>query len=128
MQHASQNLFVKGKGRLPSLPFSNLKDRILGKKYSLGVAFITAKEIGKLNQAYRKKNKPTDILAFPLSRHEGEIVVCLSETKKKAKLFQQPFKKYLPFLLIHGMLHLKGHKHGKIMEKLELKWVNYFNF
>ncbi|HXK35077.1 MAG TPA: rRNA maturation RNase YbeY [Candidatus Paceibacterota bacterium] len=125
-----QSIFIKkpAKGRLPSLPFSRVKDKILGKSYTLDITFESDPEIKRLNQLYRKINKPTDILAFPLSKKEGQIVISLNQVKKKAGLFNKSFKSYLGYLLIHGLLHLKGQKHGKMMEILEKKWSNYFHF
>nr|MBP9840008.1 rRNA maturation RNAse YbeY [Candidatus Paceibacterota bacterium] len=64
------------KAKYPNLPFSLLKDDILGKKYSLSIALVTEKVSKDINTKYRNKNKSTNVLSFPLSKTEGEIVLC----------------------------------------------------
>jgi len=110
------------KGKLQSLPFDEIKSSILGDKYELSLVFITASKISKLNKLYRKIDKPTDILSFPLSKNTGEIFICPSETKKMAKEFNRSYDNFLSFLFIHGLVHLKGYDHGEEMEKIEKKF------
>ncbi|MDE2399760.1 MAG: rRNA maturation RNase YbeY [Patescibacteria group bacterium] len=107
------------KGKLPSLPFVKIKDDILGKDYSLSVAFVDEKTSKKINTTYRNKNKPTNILSFPLHKNEGELVLCNAVIRREAKSFEKTFSQFLGFLVIHGMLHLKGMKHSARMEKAE---------
>jgi len=96
------------KGKLPSLPFANMKDAVLGKKYELSVAFVGEKKSQEINNLMRGKNKPTNILSFPLSKNSGEILISLSTTKKDAKNFDKTPDKFLGFLFIHGLLHLNA--------------------
>jgi probable rRNA maturation factor len=116
----------KTKGRLPSLPFEPIKLAVLGEKYELSLAFISASEIQKLNIIYRNINKPTDILSFPLSKTSGEIFICPSETKKMMTEFERTYENFLAFLFIHGLVHLKGYDHGDKMEKIEEKFRKKF--
>ena len=99
--------------------FSRMKNDILGKNYSLSMAYVTRALSRKLNKKYRKKDKATNVLAFPLRKDMGELVLCPGVIKKEAKNFGRTFERFLGFLVIHGMLHLKGKTHGKAMEKLE---------
>ena len=108
--------------------FSIIKNNILGKKYSLSIAFVSEKESQNINKKYRNKNKPTNILSFPLSKNVGEIILCEAIIKKEAKNFKKTFNQFLGFLVIHGMLHLKGMKHGKMMEKAEEKYLSRTKF
>lgn len=112
----------KTKGKLPSLPFSLLKKEILGEEYSLSLAFVGKTTSRKLNNLYRKKNHPTNILSFPLSKNEGEIVICPAIVKSETDKFGRTFRELLGFLVIHGMLHLKGMEHGSRMESKEKKY------
>ncbi|MFA6257860.1 MAG: rRNA maturation RNase YbeY [Candidatus Paceibacterota bacterium] len=122
------SLINKTKGKLPRLPFVLLKEDILGKKYSLSIAFVSKKESQKINKKYRNKNKPTNILSFLLSKKEGEIILCPDIIKKEAKNFERTFSQFLGFLVIHGMLHLKGLEHSSTMELLEEKYdKKYFS-
>lgn len=96
-----------------------IKNEILGKQYELSFAFVSKIKIKELNKKYRKKNEPTDILSFPLDKKSGEILICKEIAKKKSKDYGLTVNNYLPLLVIHGMLHLKGLKHGDKMEKYE---------
>jgi probable rRNA maturation factor len=116
------------KGKLPSLPFSLIKNNILGKNYDLSIVLISKKKSQELNFKYRKINKPTNILSFPLSKKEGEIFLCPVLIKKEIKKFNRSFRVLLGFLVIHGMLHLKGRQHSSRMEKEEKKYEQkYFS-
>ncbi|MFA6397269.1 MAG: rRNA maturation RNase YbeY [Candidatus Paceibacterota bacterium] len=119
-----KKVFIKNttKGKLPRLSFSKFKDTILGKEYELSVAFVSPKVICELNKTYCKKNEPTDILSFPLSKKDGEIIFCMQEVKRQAKDFNRTSTNFLQFLLIHGLLHLKGFKHSSKMESEEEKF------
>lgn len=114
--------------RVNIMKYTKIKNEILGKKYSLSIACVDEKTSREINRRYRKKNKPTNILSFPLNKNLGEIVLCPSVIKKEAKNFNKTFPQFLGFLVIHGMLHLKGYEHSSTMEKLENKYdQKYFS-
>ena len=116
------------KGKLPRLPFAQLKDAILGKRYDLSIAFVSPIESHAINMRMRGKDKPTNVLSFSLSPKSGEIILCLSEVAKGAKEFDRTKESFLAFLVIHGMLHLKGMEHGSTMEAEEKKFCAKFGF
>lgn len=97
----------------------SIKNDILGKRYSLSIAFVTPQKSREINRKYRKIDKATNILSFALGKNWGELVLCKALIKKEAKNLGKPFSKWLGFLVIHGMLHLKGFRHGSIMERAE---------
>ncbi len=103
-----------------------IKEEILGKQYELSFAFVSKNKIKFLNKTYRKKDEPTDILSFPLSKKDGEILICKDIAKIKAKKFEMTFQDYLLFLVIHGMLHLKGLEHNAKMERYERIYHNRY--
>ncbi|MEX1120405.1 MAG: rRNA maturation RNase YbeY, partial [Candidatus Paceibacterota bacterium] len=107
------------KGKIPHLPFIDMKESILGKKYELSLVFIGDKRAKTLNETYRKKDYIPDILSFPYDTHEGEIFINPLQAKRRAKDFDMSPKKFMGFLFIHGLLHLKGLHHGSTMDKLE---------
>src|SRR6266404_4086501 len=100
----------------------SIKKDILGKDYSLSVAFVSENKSREINKKYRGKDRATNVLSFPLRKNEGELVLCPAVIKKEAKDFSRTYGEFLGFLVIHGMLHLKGYDHGKKMEKLEQKY------
>ena len=48
-----------------------IKTEILGGNYDLSVAFVDKEKIKELNKRYRNKDKPTDVLSFPISKNSG---------------------------------------------------------
>jgi len=108
--------------------YTKLKNEILGKKYSLSIAFVDEKTSQTINKKYRNKNKMTTILSFALRKNFGEIVLCEPIIKREAKNFNKTLPEFLRFLVIHGMLHLKGYKHGKKMEIAEKKYLSRTKF
>ena len=105
---------------IPPVDFERIARTILGSRYELTVILTTSARIKKLNAVYRGISKPTDILSFLLSGNEGEIYICPTEARKEAKKFDRTYENFLPFLFIHGCVHLKGHDHGTTMERIEV--------
>jgi probable rRNA maturation factor len=103
------------------LPFVDIKNEVLGKDYDLSLVFIGDKLSKKLNKQYRGKNKPTDVLSFPLSKTDGEIFINLRLAKKEASEFERTYSNFIGFLFIHGLIHLKGFEHSSRMESEESK-------
>lgn len=67
----------------------------------------------ELNKAYRGKDRPTDVLSFPLDdpQNLGQIVISLDRAKAQAKELGQSTEEELRFLFAHGVLHLLGYDH-----------------
>lgn len=118
---------IRKKGSLPLIPYFQIKNTLLGKAYILTIIFCTPKESQERNKKYRGKDYPTNILSFPLADDEGEIYISLSTARKDAKKFEMSYTKFLHLLIIHGMLHLKGHDHGSTMEELEQRHLTIFS-
>ena len=104
-----------------SIPFTSLKNKVLPRDYELSLVFVDSNFSRKLNRTYRGKNKSANILSFPLSNKCGEIFIDLITARKEMKKFNMSFKKFVTYLFIHGLLHLKGMRHGDTMEKAEQK-------
>ncbi len=113
----------KTKGKLPSLPFATIKNKILGEKYDLSIVFLSAYKQRQINRIYRGIDKTTNILSFTISKKKGEITFDLKKVERDAPLFDMTYPKFLKYLLIHGLLHLKGFEHSSIMEKEEKKFL-----
>ena len=71
----------------------------------------------KLNNKFRKVNKPTDVLSFPLkikmksNIYLGDIAISYEIVNKRSK--NSLFDHELDKMWIHGYLHLSGHDHIK---------------
>lgn len=97
------------KGKVKTLPFESIKDAVLGENYELSLVFCGSKLSRKLNNIYRKKDKQTNILSFPISKNSGEIFINLSHLNGFS----------VGHLFIHGLMHLNGFEHGDTMEQAE---------
>lgn len=86
----------------------------------LSIMFTDDEEIHALNRDYRKKDKPTDVLSFPMREGEfgdinpdllGDVVISLDTASRQAEERGETLDEELRFLLIHGILHLLGFDH-----------------
>lgn len=114
------------KGEIPSLPFVQVKEAILGRSYELSLVFPTIENSKKLHKTWKKKSGPVNTLAFPLAPKEGEIIITLSQARKEAKKYGRSYHNHLLFLFIHSCLHLKGMTHGARMEQHERLWYEQY--
>jgi len=79
------------------------------------------REIKKLNKKFRKKNKSTDILSFPLNKnlkiskntYLGDIIISYNYLDKPRSQDLKSFKEKVTKIFIHGFLHLLGFDHKK---------------
>jgi len=91
-------------------------------------------EIQELNRLHRQKDKPTDVLSFPLENIPGmplgSIVISIDTAKKGAEEFGHSIEDEIKLLFIHGLLHLLGYDHeidnGEMREK-EKEVIEKFN-
>ena len=91
-----------------------MKDQILGKGYELSLVFCGKALSQKLNNSYRGKDYPTNVLSFPISKSAGEIFINLSKLGEFSVVE----------LFIHGLFHLNGMQHGRKMEEAEKALLN----
>jgi len=96
--------------------YQKIKEAVLGKRYELSVAFLPPAEMRKVARRALGRDKASNVFAFPLSKTSGEILLCKSASK--------PFT--VEYLFIHGLLHIKGLKHGVIMEREERQILKKF--
>ena len=93
------------------------------------------KKMKSLNNKFRKKNKPTDVLSFPFNNkfikksYLGDVAVSFEIINKRSK--QSNFSKEFDKMWVHGYLHLLGYSHGTIknfkkMDKKENLILSYF--
>ena len=90
------------------------KYKFLNKKVSFTVLLSNNENIQKLNKIFRKKNKPTDILSFPLTKkvriykqtYLGDIIISYNFINKPRSLNTKLFREKVTKIIIHGFLHL----------------------
>ena len=97
------------------------KYKFINKKVSFSVLLSNDLNIKKLNKNFRNKNKPTDILSFPISNkieiskndYIGDIIISYNFIDKPRSQKFKNFKEKLIKIFIHGFLHLQGFNHVK---------------
>jgi pyridoxine 5-phosphate synthase len=74
-----------------------------------------------LNRQYRQKDKPTNVLSFPMNEGRdipngamlGDIVISADTAAREANGLKIPLRQRLSWLLIHGLVHLLGYDHER---------------
>ena len=97
------------------------KYKFSNKNVSFTLLLSNNKNIKKLNKVFRKKNKSTDILSFPLDKkikiskntYLGDIIISYNYLDKPRSQNLKLFKEKVIKLFIHGFLHLLGFDHIK---------------
>jgi len=97
------------------------KYRFSNKKVSFTLLLSNNKNIKKLNKIFRKKNKSTDILSFPIEKkiniskntYLGDIIISYNYLDKPRSQDLKLFKEKVIKIFIHGFLHLIGFEHKK---------------
>ena len=97
------------------------KYKFLNKKVTFTLLLSNNKNIKNLNKVFRKKNKSTDILSFPLDKkikikkntYLGDIIISYNYLDKPRSQDLKSFKEKVAKILIHGFLHLLGFDHKK---------------
>ncbi len=100
--------------------------------YQLSVLLCDNPLIQELNNKYRNKNIPTDVLSFESKENPylGDLAISLEKTWEQSLEYHNSFQDELKRLLIHGILHLLGYDHEKskkdekIMNDIEKKLFN----
>ena len=93
------------------------------------IRIVDTDEISDLNQQYRLKTGPTNILSFPFAVPEGvsglnllgDLVVCAEVLQQEAIAQKKPLKDHWAHIIIHGILHLIGYDHIKAKDALEME-------
>jgi probable rRNA maturation factor len=71
--------------------------------------------VRELNSAWRKIDKPTNVLSFPAARPSGgllgDIAIAYETLAREAADEGKPFLHHLAHLAVHGFLHLLGYDH-----------------
>ena len=92
----------------------------------VSVSFVNNEQIRELNNEYRQKDAPTDVLSFPLGQDGvydknmetgaimlGDIVISVEKAIEQAKIYGHSLQREIGFLTVHSMLHLLGYDHEK---------------
>ena len=106
----------------------------------VSVTFVDDEEIARLNEEFRGKEGPTDVLSFECDGVDddlgfpdavedapfelGDVVIAPDVAARQTREFGTTFEEEISLLLVHGLLHLCGYDHiaddeAEVMEKRE---------
>ena len=123
---------------------------IKNKNLYVSIILITPENIRKYNNEYRKIDKETDVLSFPMFKTEeveevinntnapikdviGDIIISISRVQEQAIEYGHSFERELAYMLVHGFYHLMGYDHiidtdKQEMRKKEEEMLNTLNY
>lgn len=106
------------------------------------VRIVDEDEIQQLNQQFRGKNNPTNVLSFPfeipdicltdelqneegVDNYLGDLIICTQVVAKEAKQQNKQNLHHWAHMIVHGTLHLLGYDHiedneASVMESIEI--------
>lgn len=110
-------------------------------RLSASLLFTSDAEVHALNREWRGKDKPTNVLSFPMLEREellalpaegppellGDIALARETCAREAAEKGVALEAHAAHLIVHGLLHLAGHDHeispddAEAMEALEIK-------
>jgi probable rRNA maturation factor len=114
-----------------------LRDRL--DEAALGIRIVDEDESAELNQTYRDKPGPTNVLSFPFempelpegfASHEedeipanllGDLVICAPVVAREAAEQGKPEAVHWAHMVVHGVLHLLGYDHLEPAEAAEME-------
>lgn len=82
---------------------------------SISVTFLGRDAMRELNARFKGRDRPTDVIAFPLRGPGrvciGDIYLCPWVARREAAARRRPVREELIRILVHGILHVLGHEH-----------------
>lgn len=103
----------------------------------LTLRIVDSDEIQQLNNEFRGKDKPTNVLSFPFEAPEGlppealppllgDIIICANVVQQEASEQNKPLNAHWAHMVMHGVFHLLGYDHiddndAQTMEALEVE-------
>ncbi|MBD58586.1 MAG: rRNA maturation RNase YbeY [Citromicrobium sp.] len=120
---------------------ASVEPALANPRLEASLLFTTDAEVHALNQGWRDKDKPTNVLSFPMLEREellaldpegppvllGDIALAQETCAREAAEKGRPLQDHAAHLVIHGLLHLAGLDHeisaedAEEMEALEVK-------
>ncbi|MGL4221678.1 MAG: rRNA maturation RNase YbeY [Shewanella sp.] len=106
----------------------------------LTIRIVDARESQMLNNTYRGKDKPTNVLSFPFEAPPeielpllGDLVICASVVENEAREQDKSLEAHWAHMVVHGCLHLLGYDHiedeeAEEMESLETQLIESLGF
>jgi probable rRNA maturation factor len=73
--------------------------------------------VAEVNGRFRDKPRPTNVLSFPAAEsawpHRGDLILASGVCRAEAEAQGKTLADHLTHLVVHGVLHVLGHDHGR---------------
>lgn len=106
-------------------------------KLYVSITLTVPNVIQKINKEYRKIDKPTDVLSFPMFEKDeitkminenynmndtlGDLIISIPRVKEQANEYGHSFERELAYMCVHGFYHLMGYDHIVDKDKVEMR-------
>ena len=124
----NQQQAVRAARRPLELFLRRVKNELGLDEVDLTVCLVSDTEIARMNEMFRRKKGPTDVLSFPTAMRRrpvrrrrrlqtataeylGDIAICPATARRYAKKNGRKLSSELQVLILHGVLHLLGYDH-----------------
>ena len=110
------------------------EENLLKTHLYLSVILTTPNQLQEMNNTYRKINKATDVLSFPMFEKDeipniiseieeplGDIVISIEKVKEQAEEYGHSFERELAYMVVHGFYHLMGYDHIELVDRTEMR-------
>lgn len=124
-----------------ALAAAQVEPALASARLEASVLFTSDDEVHTLNREWRGRDKPTNVLSFPMLERDdllalsadgppellGDIALAHATCAREAADKGVPLGHHAAHLIVHGLLHLAGHDHvdsdaqAEAMEALEVK-------
>jgi probable rRNA maturation factor len=135
----------------PAREISRWASAALGRRaqgHEIGVRVVGRAESRRLNARFRGRDKPTNVLSFPMAaflqgaavpsksaapRPLGDLVICAEVLQAEAREQKKELRAHWAHLVVHGALHLIGYDHelradAERMERREVRVLRSLGF
>jgi probable rRNA maturation factor len=92
-----------------------------GVRGRINLEMMDDRRIRELNRRFRKIDRATDVLSFPIREDGilGDIAISEAAARRNAKRYGVGYQAELKRLVVHGVLHILGYDHGEKMRNAE---------
>lgn len=111
-------------------------------KVYVAITLTTPEEIREINSQFRKIDKETDVLSFPIFEKKdidmlrknnepvdkdmpqdvlGDIIISIKRVEEQAKEYGHSVERELAYMVVHGFYHLMGYDHMNDEDKKAMR-------
>ncbi|HKK16805.1 MAG TPA: rRNA maturation RNase YbeY [Gammaproteobacteria bacterium] len=138
VQHACTDKNLPGDRALAKWARKALQNK--GTDRELTIRIVDEDESAMLNERWRNKSGPTNVLSFPFDGDQrlapgllGDIIICAPVVRREAEEQQKTLEAHWAHMVIHGTLHLQGYDHmndrqAEEMESLEIRLLDSLGY